>query len=98
MEQINAKSIFSPATGFIAPRRLRLDVQPLCRLHVRLHLLLRHVPAAESPAASRTGASGFRPRSTPSSWPGSRRRSSPGKALYMSSVTDPYLPAERSLS
>ena len=50
MDLIESRSIFSPATGLHPPRRLRLDLQSVRRLHLRLHLLLCRVPPPEPPA------------------------------------------------
>ena len=43
-----------------------------------------------------SGAAGWRPSRTPSRWPPGAPRVA-GQAVYLSSVTDPYLPAERGL-
>ncbi len=96
MEQINARSIFSPATGFI--RRVGFDWT--CNPYVGCSFGCTYCYAMFLPQNRR-------PREEWGKWFQAKinatevaRKQAPkvaGKAVYLSSVTDPYLPAERSL-
>src|SRR3954447_19195538 len=96
MEQINARSIFSPATGFI--RRGGFDWT--CNPYVGCTFGCVYCYAMFLPQNRR-------PREEWGRWFQAKvnaldlaRRQAPkvaGQAVYLSSVTDPYLPAERSL-
>jgi DNA repair photolyase len=96
MEQINARSIFSPATGFI--RRGGFDWS--CNPYVGCSYGCIYCYAAFLPQNRR-------PREDWGKWFQAKvnavevaRKQAPkvaGQAVYISSVTDPYLPAERSL-
>jgi DNA repair photolyase len=96
MEQINARSIFSPATGFI--RRGGFDWS--CNPYVGCSFGCTYCYAMFLPQNRR-------PKEDWGKWFQAKingvelaRKHAPkvaGQAVYMSSVTDPYLPAERSL-
>src|SRR5712691_2981897 len=96
MEQINARSIFSPATGYI--RRGGFDWT--CNPYVGCSFGCSYCYAMFLPQNRR-------PKEDWGRWFQAKvnavevaRKKAPkvaGQALYMSSVTDPYLPAERSL-
>jgi DNA repair photolyase len=96
MEQINARSIFSPATGFI----LRGGFDWSCNPYLGCSFGCTYCYAAFLPQNRR-------PREDWGKWFQAKvnavevaRKQAPkvaGKAVYISSVTDPYLPAERSL-
>lgn len=96
MEQINARSIFSPATGFI--RRGGFDWT--CNPYVGCSFGCTYCYAMFLPQNRR-------PREDWGKWFQAKsnavelaRKQAPkvaGQAVYLSSVTDPYLPAERSL-
>jgi len=96
VEQINARSIFSPAIGFI--RRGGFDWT--CNPYVGCSFGCTYCYAMFLPQ-------NHRPREDWGKWFQAKinavelaRKQAPkvaGQAVYMSSVTDPYLPAERSL-
>lgn len=96
MEEINARSIFSPATGFIA----RGGFDWTCNPYVGCSFGCTYCYAMFLPQNRR-------PREDWGKWFQAKvnalevaRRQAPkvaGQAVYISSVTDPYLPAERSL-
>jgi DNA repair photolyase len=96
MEQVNARSIFSPATGFI--RRGGFDWT--CNPYLGCSFGCTYCYAMFLPQNRR-------PREEWGRWFEAKvnavelaRRQAPkvaGQAVYLSSVTDPYLPAERSL-
>jgi DNA repair photolyase len=96
MEQINARSIFSPATGYI--RRGGFDWT--CNPYLGCSFGCTYCYAMFLPQNRR-------PREEWGKWFQAKinavelaRKTAPkvaGQALYISSVTDPYLPAERSL-
>jgi DNA repair photolyase len=96
MEQINARSIFSPATGFI--RRGGFDWS--CNPYVGCSFGCTYCYAMFLPQNRR-------PKEDWGKWFQAKinavevaRKQAPkvaGQAVYLSSVTDPYLPAERSL-
>jgi DNA repair photolyase len=96
MEQVNAASIFSPATGFI----LRGGFAWTCNPYLGCSFGCTYCYAMFLPQNRR-------PKSDWGRWFQAKinaveiaRKQAPkvaGQALYMSSVTDPYLPAERSL-
>ncbi len=96
MEQINARSIFSPATGFI--RRGGFDWT--CNPYVGCSFGCKYCYAMFLPQNRR-------PKEDWGKWFQAKanavelaRKQAPkvaGQAIYISSVTDPYLPAERSL-
>jgi DNA repair photolyase len=96
MEQINARSIFSPATGFI----LRGGFDWTCNPYLGCSFGCIYCYAAFLPQNRR-------PRENWGKWFQAKvnavqvaRKQAPkvaGQAVYVSSVTDPYLPAERSL-
>src|SRR5438093_12138273 len=96
MEQINARSIFSPATGFIQ----RGGFDWTCNPYFGCTFSCRYCYAAFLPQNRR-------PREDWGRWLEAKvnavalaRKQAPkvaGQAVYLSSVTDPYVPAERSL-
>src|SRR6516225_959269 len=96
MEQINARSIFSPATGFIQ----RGGFDWTCNPYVGCSFGCTYCYAMFLPQNRR-------PKEEWGRWFQAKinaielaRKQAPkvaGQAVYMSSVTDPYLPAERSL-
>ena len=96
MEQINARSIFSPATGFIQ----RGGFDWTCNPYVGCSYGCVYCYAAFLPQNRR-------PREDWGRWLEAKvnavalaRKQAPkiaGQAVYLSSVTDPYVPAERSL-
>ena len=96
MEQINAKSIFSPATGYIQ----RGGFDWTCNPYVGCSFGCTYCYAMFLPQNRR-------PKEDWGRWFQAKvnavelaRKQAPkiaGQAVYMSSVTDPYLPAERSL-
>jgi DNA repair photolyase len=96
VETINARSIFSPATGFIQ----RGGFDWTCNPYVGCSFGCRYCYAMFLPQNRR-------PREDWGRWFQAKvnalelaRRQAPkvaGQAVYVSSVTDPYLPAERSL-
>ena len=96
METINAKSIFSPATGFIK----RGGFDWTCNPYVGCSYGCKYCYAMFLPQNRR-------PKEDWGKWFQAKvnaieiaRKQAPkiaGQALYISSVTDPYLPAERSL-
>jgi DNA repair photolyase len=96
MEQINARSIFSPATGYIK----RGGFDWTCNPYVGCSFGCTYCYAMFLPQNRR-------PKEEWGKWFQAKvnaveaaRKQSPrvaGQAVYLSSVTDPYLPAERSL-
>jgi len=96
MEQINARSIFSPATGFI----LRGGFDWTCNPYIGCSFGCTYCYAMFLPQNRR-------PKDDWGKWFQAKvnvvelaRKHAPklaGHSLYMASVTDPYLPAERSL-
>ncbi len=96
MELIDAKSVFSPATGFIA----RGGFDFTCNPYLGCTFGCSYCYAAYLPQNPRPAAEWGR-------WLTAKRnavelaakqgKKLAGKALYMSSVTDPYQPVERSL-
>jgi DNA repair photolyase len=96
MEQINARSIFSPATGFIQ----RSGFDWTCNPYIGCSFGCTYCYAMFLPQNRR-------PKEDWGRWFQAKinaielaRKQAPkvaGQAVYLSSVTDPYLPAERSL-
>ncbi len=96
MEQVNARSIFSPATGFIR----RGGFEWSCNPYLGCSFGCTYCYAMFLPQNRR-------PREDWGRWFQAKvnavalaRRQAPkvaGQAVYLSSVTDPYLPAERTL-
>jgi DNA repair photolyase len=96
VEQINARSIFSPATGYIR----RGGFEWTCNPYVGCSFGCTYCYAMFLPQNRR-------PREEWGKWFQAKinalelaRKQAPklaGRAVYLSSVTDPYLPAERSL-
>ena len=95
-EQINAKSIFSPATGFIA----RGGFDWTCNPYVGCTFGCTYCYAMFLPQNRRPREDWGRWFTAKANAIDLARRSGhkvAGKAVYLSSVTDPYLPAERGL-
>jgi DNA repair photolyase len=96
MEQINARSIFSPAAGYI--RRGGFDWT--CNPYVGCSFGCLYCYAMFLPQNRRPRDEWGRWFQAKSNAVEVARKQAPkvaGQAVYMSSVTDPYLPAERSL-
>jgi DNA repair photolyase len=96
MEQINAKSIFSPATGFI--RRGGFDWT--CNPYLGCTFACNYCYAAFLPQNRRPVEDWGRWLVAKVNALELARRQAPklaGQAVYLSSVTDPYVPAERGL-
>src|SRR5437868_4981043 len=96
MEQVNARSIFSPATGFI--RRGGFDWS--CNPYVGCSFGCTYCYAMFLPQNRRPKEDWGRWFQAKVNAVDVARKQAPkvaGQALYMSSVTDPYVPAERSL-
>jgi DNA repair photolyase len=96
MEQINAKSIFSQATGFI----LRGGFAWTCNPYLGCSFGCTYCYAMFLPQNRRPKEDWGRWFQAKINAVDLARKQAPklaGQALYMSSVTDPYLPAERSL-
>ena len=96
MEQINAKSIFSPATGFIA----RGGFEWTCNPYLGCTFACSYCYAAFLPQNRRPVEDWGKWISAKVNAVELARRHGPklaGKALYLSSVTGPYVPVERSL-
>jgi DNA repair photolyase len=96
MEQINVRSIFSPATGFIA----RVGCEWTCNPYVGCTFACSYCYAAFLPQNRRPVEDWGRWIAAKVNAVELARKHGPklaGKALYLSSVTDPYVPAERSV-
>jgi DNA repair photolyase len=96
MEQINARSIFSPATGFI--RRGGFDWT--CNPYLGCSFGCTYCYAMFLPQNRRPKEDWGRWFQAKVNAVAVARKQAPkvaGQAVYLSSVTDPYLPAERSL-
>jgi DNA repair photolyase len=96
MEQINARSIFSSATGFIR----RAGFAWTCNPYVGCSFGCSYCYAAFLPQNRRPRAEWGRWFQAKVNALDLARRQAPkvaGQAVYLSSVTDPYLPAERGL-
>lgn len=96
MEQINAKSLFNRATGFIARAGFDFTVNP----YVGCTFGCTYCYAAFLPQSPRPVEDWGRWLQAKINAVELARKHAPklaGKAVYLSSVTDPYLPAERSL-
>ncbi len=96
MEEINARSIFSPATGFI--RRGGFDWS--CNPYVGCSFGCTYCYAMFLPQNRRPKedwGKWFQAKINAVEVARKQARKVAGQAVYMSSVTDPYLPAERSL-
>jgi DNA repair photolyase len=96
MEQIIARSIFSPATGYIRRGGFAWTCNPYvgcsfgCTYCYAMFLPQNRRPKAE-------WGKWFQSKGNAIALARKRAPRLAGQALYMSSVTDPYLPAERSL-
>jgi DNA repair photolyase len=96
MEQINARSIFSPATGYI--RRGGFDWT--CNPYVGCSFGCTYCYAMFLPQNRRPRADWgrwFQAKTNAVEIARKQAAKMAGQAVYLSSVTDPYLPAERSL-
>jgi DNA repair photolyase len=96
MEQINARSIFSPATGYI--RRGGFDWT--CNPYVGCSFGCSYCYAMFLPQNRRPKEDWgrwFQAKVNAIELAGKQAPKVAGQAVYMSSVTDPYLPAERGL-
>src|SRR5947207_4260693 len=96
MEEINVRSVFSRATGFI--RRGGFDYT--CNPYVGCTYSCSYCYAAFLPQNRRPVADWGKWFSAKRNAVALAAKASPklgGKAVYMSSVTDPYMPIERSL-
>ena len=96
MEQINAKSIFSPATGFIQ----RGGFAWTCNPYLGCTFACQYCYAAFLPQNKRPVEDWGKWLTAKVNAVELARKRAPklaGQALYLSSVTDPYVPAERSL-
>jgi DNA repair photolyase len=96
MEQINARSIFSPATGFIRRGGFAWTCNPYlgcsfgCTYCYAMFLPQNRRPHAE-------WGKWFQAKINAVELARKQAPQVAGQAVYLSSVTDPYLPAERSL-
>src|SRR5947207_12640747 len=96
MEQIEARSIFTPATGFIR----RGGFEWTCNPYLGCSFGCSYCYAAFLPQNRRPREEWGRWLTAKVNAVEAARRQAPkvaGQAVYVSSVTDPYLPAERSL-
>ncbi len=96
MEQVNARSLFSPATGFI--RRGGFDWT--CNPYVGCSFGCHYCYAMFLPQNRRPKedwGKWFQAKINAVELARKQARKLAGQAVYLSSVTDPYLPAERSL-
>jgi DNA repair photolyase len=96
MEQINARSIFSPATGYI----LRGGFAWTCNPYVGCSFGCTYCYAMFLPQNRRPRedwGKWFQAKINAVELARKHAHKVAGQALYLSSVTDPYLPAERSL-
>ena len=96
MEQINAKSIFSPATGFIA----RGGFDWTCNPYVGCSFGCTYCYAMYLPQNRRPREDWgrwFQAKANAIDLARSQAYKVAGRAVYLSTVTDPYLPVERSL-
>jgi DNA repair photolyase len=96
MEQINARSIFSPATGYIRRGGFDWTCNPYlgCSFGC-LYCYAMFLPQNRRPKED--WGKWFQAKTNAVDLAGKQARRVAGQAVYMSSVTDPYLPAERSL-
>jgi len=96
MDFIEAKSLFSPATGFIA----RGGFDFTCNPYVGCTFSCRYCYAAFLPQNSKPVSKWgrwFQAKKNAVELARKHAKKTAGKAVYMSSVTDPYQPVERSL-
>jgi len=96
MEQINARSIFSPATGFIQRGGFDWTCNPYlgCSFGC-VYCYAMFLP--QNPRPREDWGKWFQAKVNAVELASKQARKLAGKAVYVSSVTDPYLPAERSL-
>ena len=97
MEQINARSIFSPATGFIKRGGFDWTCNPYlgCTFGCT-YCYAMFLPQNRRPKAD--WGKWFQAKANAVELARKQARKLAGQAVYLSSVTDPYLPAERSLA
>src|SRR5260370_11831996 len=96
MEQINAKSIFSPATGYI--RRGGFDWT--CNPYLGCSFGCTYCYAMFLPQNRRPRADWgkwFQAKTNAVELARKQAKKTAGQAVYLSSVTAPYLPAEKTL-
>src|SRR5262245_19204892 len=96
MEQINARSIFSPATGFIKRGGFNWTCNPYlgCSFGC-VYCYALFLP--QNPRPREDWGKWFQAKVNAVALARQQAPKVAGEAVYMSSVTDPYLPAERSL-
>jgi DNA repair photolyase len=96
MEQINARSIFSPATGFIQRGGFAWTCNPYvgCTFGC-LYCYAMFLPQNRRPRED--WGKWFQAKANAVELARKQAPKVAGQAVYMSSVTDPYLPAERGL-
>jgi DNA repair photolyase len=96
LEQINARSIFSPATGFIARGGFDWTCNPYvgCTFGC-IYCYAMFLPQNRRPRED--WGRWFTAKANAIDLAQRHGRKVAGKAVYLSSVTDPYLPAERGL-
>jgi DNA repair photolyase len=96
MEQINARSIFTPATGYIQRGGFDWTCNPYvgCSFGC-VYCYARFLPQNRRPKED--WGKWFQAKINAVEVARKQARKVAGQAVYLSSVTDPYLPAERSL-
>lgn len=96
MEQVNARSIFSPATGFIQRGGFDWTCNPYlgCTFGC-VYCYAMFLPQNRRPKED--WGRWFSAKTNAVELARKHAKKVAGQAVYMSSVTDPYLPAERSL-
>jgi len=96
MEQVNAKSIFSPATGYIQRGGFDWSCNPYlgCSFGCK-YCYAMFLPQNRRPRED--WGRWFQAKTNAVELARKQAKKVAGQAIYCSSVTDPYLPAERSL-
>src|SRR5215203_2261242 len=96
VEQVNASSIFSPATGFIQRGGFDWTCNPYvgCTFGCK-YCYAMYLPQNDQPREE--WGRWFRAKRNAVELAERRANRVAGQAIYMSSVTDPYQPVERSL-
>jgi DNA repair photolyase len=96
VDQINAHSIFSPATGFIQRGGFDWSCNPYigCSFGC-VYCYAMFLPQNRRPRTD--WGKWFQAKVNAVELAGKQARKVAGKAVYLSTVTDPYLPAERGL-
>ena len=96
MEQINARSIFSPATGFIKRGGFDWSCNPYVGCSYGcVYCYAAYLPQNRRPRAD--WGQWFQAKINAVEVAHKQAHKVAGQAVYVSTVTDPYLPAERSL-